>query len=211
MGEEGFSSRLVAALPPRRPVGDRRRREVWELADLATTAEPPAQAAPPEAARAVRRRRPDDVDVVTGRRLVLGNGDVRISYVVGERALAAVPQRDRRRVRVTSSAAPASVETVFGALRVPRRRLRDHPARDHAPLDPERRDGRLRRYASRRTATSRRPSATCRGSASCSSTRRTASATCARRPSPLLVGGHRRRGLIKHRGNGPERHRRHAG
>ena len=37
---------------------------------------------------------------MTGRRLVLGNGDVRISYVVAGRAVAALPQRDRRRVRL---------------------------------------------------------------------------------------------------------------
>ncbi len=42
----------------------------------------------------------ETTDAVTGRRLVLGNDDVRISYVVAGRRITAVPQRDRRRVRV---------------------------------------------------------------------------------------------------------------
>ena len=61
---------------------------------------------------------------MTGRRLVLGNGDVRISYVVG----AASPRRSTATRSATSactsSPAAARVETVFGAPRRRRRRLR---------------------------------------------------------------------------------------
>ena len=55
MGEEGFSSRLLAALPPQHPLDDRR---VPRVADRRPVddAQPPAAAAPPPAARPVRRQ-----------------------------------------------------------------------------------------------------------------------------------------------------------
>ena len=76
MGEEGFSLRLVAALPPGDPVGDRGARP-WDLPDLATVANHPLRP---------RHLQLHDLfpaalegaDAVTGRRLVLGNADVRI-------------------------------------------------------------------------------------------------------------------------------------
>ena len=116
MGEEGFSSdsSLLYHRGVPSAIVDARS---WELPDLATDAEPPAHAAAPQAARAVpratdgRRATPS-----TGRRLVLGNADVRISYVVaGDRPVAALPQRDRRRVRLCRGG-HGTVETMFGVL-----------------------------------------------------------------------------------------------
>jgi len=81
MGEEGFSSDsslLYHRGVPSAIVGS----EVWELPDLSTTANHPLKP------RHLRLHGLFDVEVagkedpVQGRRLVLGNGDVRISYVV---------------------------------------------------------------------------------------------------------------------------------
>ena len=99
-GRGGLLLRLLAALPPRHPVGDRRRHAV-------------GAARPGHHRRTTRCCRgtcklhelfPGEdwkaLDAVTGRRLVLGNADVRISYVVAGRDQPALPQRDRRRVRL---------------------------------------------------------------------------------------------------------------
>jgi homogentisate 1,2-dioxygenase len=81
MGEEGFfsdSSLLYHRNLPSRIVAA----DAWEPGDLATTPNHPLK---PLHLRLHDLFDPDDVagvDVVTGRRLVLGNGDVRISYVV---------------------------------------------------------------------------------------------------------------------------------
>ena len=100
MGEEGFSSDSSLLYHRGIPSADRRR-QVWELPDQSPHAEPSA------ASRGtcrlhdlVRRSTEDGADAVTGRRLVLGNADVRISYVVAARASPALPQRHRRRVRL---------------------------------------------------------------------------------------------------------------
>src|SRR3954463_6172669 len=78
MGEEGFSSDsslLYHAGVPSAIVGS----EGWELPDLATTPNHPLKP---------RHLKLHDLpaggDAVTGRRLVMGNGDVRISYVVSD-------------------------------------------------------------------------------------------------------------------------------
>jgi homogentisate 1,2-dioxygenase len=78
MGEEGFSSDsslLYHAGVPSAIVDS----QVWELPDLGTTPNHPLKP---------RHLKLHDVaaggDAVTGRRLVLGNGDVRISYVVSD-------------------------------------------------------------------------------------------------------------------------------
>jgi homogentisate 1,2-dioxygenase len=81
MGEEGFSSDsslLYHRGIPSAMSGAR----AWDLPDLATTPNHPL--------RPVHLRLPElfseateEIDHVTGRRLVLGNGDVRISYAVG--------------------------------------------------------------------------------------------------------------------------------
>ena len=81
MGEEGFSSDsslLYHRGVPSAIVDS----QVWELPDLSTHAQPPAEATPPQAARPVRPEGRQEHRRRQGRRLVLGNGDVRISYVV---------------------------------------------------------------------------------------------------------------------------------
>ena len=99
MGEEGFSSDssllyhrgIPSALVDARP---------WELPDQSLT---------PNAPLLPRHLKLHDLfpgeehkatDAVTGRRLVLGNADVRISYAVSSPDQPALPQRDRRRVRL---------------------------------------------------------------------------------------------------------------
>lgn len=78
-GEEGFSSDsslLYHAGVPSALVGARR----WELSDTSTTANQPLLPRHLKLHELVF----DKADAVTGRRLVLGNGDVRISYVVAD-------------------------------------------------------------------------------------------------------------------------------
>ena len=116
MGEEGFSSDsslLYHRGVPSAIVDS----QVWDLPDLTHHAEPPAPPAAPQAARPGSRARPGRGrrDAVTGRRLVLGNGDVRISYVV---AAAASPLY-RNAVGdecVYVEAGAGTVETVFGVV-----------------------------------------------------------------------------------------------
>ncbi len=112
MGEEGFSSdssllyhrEIPSALVGARP---------WELADQATT--------PNEPLLPRHLKLPGlftdgaGVDVVTGRRLVLGNDDVRISYAVARK----VSPLYRNAVGdecVYLESGSATVETVFGTL-----------------------------------------------------------------------------------------------
>ena len=122
MGEEGFSSDsslLYHRGVPSAIVDS----QVWELPDLTTTPNHPliprhlklhdlvstGPTADTDAGSAT------DTDAVTGRRLVLGNGDVRISYVV---AGAASPLY-RNAVGdecVFVEAGAGTVETVFGVL-----------------------------------------------------------------------------------------------
>ena len=191
MGEEGFSSdssllyhrgvpsAITAAEPgSSRPDPD---------------AQPSAQAAAPQAARPGDRQ----PDPVTGRRLVLGNNDVRIAYVVTGIDPSPYYRNAIGDECVYVESGTGTVETVFGVLAyragdyviVPRATThRWLPARAAASST-----------RSRRTATSRRRSGTCRASGSCSSTRRTASATSTARPA-----GHSSRAsdvevLVKHR------------
>ena len=164
MGEEGFSSRLLAALPPRPAVGDRRCPRRGTSPSSRPDAEPPAEAPAPQAARALpgrclarRRRRPRPPARARQRR--------RADLVRrGRHAIPALPQRDRRRVRLRRVRARRAVETVFGALEVGAGRLRHHPARRRptgGSRGRRRRPARCAPTASRATATSRRPSATC--------------------------------------------------
>ena len=156
-GGGGLLLRLLAALPPRHPVGDRR------LPRRGTLAGP-------------RRRRPTTrckprhlqlhdlfavptgkaLDAVTGRRLVLGNGDVRISYVVAG--------DDRRRSTATASATSASTSRRArpGSRRCSARSTWRRATTSIIPRAtthrwiPTRRASRCAPTASRRTATSRR-------------------------------------------------------
>jgi homogentisate 1,2-dioxygenase len=112
MGEEGFSAdssllyhrEIPSAIVDARP---------WQLPDQSTVPNEPLL--PRHLRLHTLFDQPDGVDVVTGRRLVLGNDDVRISYAV---ATAASPLY-RNAVGdecVYVEAGSAVVETVFGAL-----------------------------------------------------------------------------------------------
>ena len=90
MGEEGFSSDSSLLYHQGIPSAISNS-EVWEIGDLSTTPNHPLKPRHLKlhdldfAARSqsdTRTSISDDVDPVTGRRLVLGNNDVRISYVV---------------------------------------------------------------------------------------------------------------------------------
>ena len=114
MGEEGFSS--DSALLYHRGVPSAIvDSQVWELPDLATTANHPLK---PRHLRLHGLFAENDwkaVDPVQGRRLVLGNADVRISYVVaGEVSPYYRNAIGDECVYVESGA--GIVETVFGAL-----------------------------------------------------------------------------------------------
>ena len=114
MGEEGFSSDsslLYHRGVPSAIVGS----EVWELPDQTRTPNHPLKPRHLKLHTLFAARRAPTPS--TERRLVLGNNDVRISYVVTGR-------RSRRRTTATPSAtsactsrpAAARVETVFGVL-----------------------------------------------------------------------------------------------
>ena len=116
MGEEGFTAdasllyhrEIPAAIVASRP---------WQLPDLATTPNHPLR---PIHLRLHELFPPDTIagtDVVQGRRLVLANADVRISYAVAD-----TPSPYYRNATgdecVYVEAGAATVETVFGALEV---------------------------------------------------------------------------------------------
>jgi homogentisate 1,2-dioxygenase len=114
MGEEGFSSdssllyhqglpsAIVAA-------------EVWTLADQATTPNHPLIPRHLQPHRLAREEQWSETDVVTGRRLLLGNGDVRIAYAVGK-ADSPLYRNALGDEAVFVESGEAIVETVFGAL-----------------------------------------------------------------------------------------------
>ncbi|MDJ0394164.1 homogentisate 1,2-dioxygenase [Rhodococcus sp. G-MC3] len=114
MGEEGFSSDsslLYHRYIPSAIVDA----AVWDLPDHRTTPNHPLKPRHlklhelfPEAVVA-------DTDVVTGRRLILGNGDIRISYVVAARESPLYRNSIGDEMVYIESGA-ATVETVFGAL-----------------------------------------------------------------------------------------------
>ena len=114
MGEEGFSSDsslLYHRGVPSAIVDS----QVWELPDLTTTPNHPLLPRHLKLPELGVSTASTDLDAVTGRRLILGNGDVRISYVV---AGAASPLY-RNAVGdecVFVEAGAGTVETVFGVL-----------------------------------------------------------------------------------------------
>ena len=113
MGEEGFSSDsslLYHRGVPSAIVDS----QVWTLPDLSTTANHPLK---PRHLKLHDLRLPDlaSADAVQGRRLVLGNADVRISYVVAD----AVSPYYRNAVGdecVYVEQGSGTVETVFGVV-----------------------------------------------------------------------------------------------
>ena len=114
MGEEGFSSdaSLLYHLGVPSAIVDS---EVWELPDLQTTANHPLTPRHLKLHDLFKDGEETDVDAVTGRRLVLGNGDVRISYVVAART----SPYYRNAVGdecVFIESGSGTVETVFGVV-----------------------------------------------------------------------------------------------
>src|SRR5262245_27443937 len=111
MGEEGFSSDsslLYHRGVPSAIVAS----QVWALPDLRTTANHPLK---PRHLKLHSLFTDEKVDAVGGRRLVLGNGDVRLSYVV-----ASEPSPYYRNAVgdecVYVETGSGTVETVFGEL-----------------------------------------------------------------------------------------------
>ena len=137
MGEEGFSADssllyhrgIPSSLVDARP---------WELPDQATTPNTPLIPRHLKLHDLFPGEEHKAVDAVTGRRLVLGNADVRISY-----AVSSLPSPLYRNATgdecVYVERGTARVETVFGALDVAPGRLRGDPAGDHPPLAAHRR------------------------------------------------------------------------
>jgi len=117
MGEEGFSSDsslLYHRSIPSAMVDAR----VWELPDLATTPNHPLMPRHLRLHDLFQGENPGDgVDVVTGRRLVLGNGDVRIGYVVATEPSPLYRNAIGDECAFVESGA-ATVQTVFGELSV---------------------------------------------------------------------------------------------
>jgi homogentisate 1,2-dioxygenase len=114
MGEEGFSSDsslLYHRGIPSAMSGAR----VWDLTDRSTAPLHPLRPLHLRLPDLFTDRAPGETDVVTGRRLVLGNADVRISYVV-----AAAPSPLYRNAIgdecVYIESGHGTVETVFGTL-----------------------------------------------------------------------------------------------
>ena len=141
-GRGGVLLGLLAALPPGRAVGDRRQRGLG-AARPDPDAEPPAQAAAPQAARA--RDRPC-FGHGRGHRPPAGAGQQRRPDRVRRdrgRPVAVLPQRDRRRVRLRRGRLRHRRDRARGA-ELPHRRLRHRAARDHAPLGAGRAEPALR-------------------------------------------------------------------
>jgi homogentisate 1,2-dioxygenase len=116
MGEEGFSSDsslLYHAGVPSAIVDS----TVWALPDLATTANHPLKPRHLRLHSLFADNEWKTNDVVTGRRLVLGNADVRISYVVAGEA-SPLYRNAVGDECVYVEAGAATVETVFGSLAV---------------------------------------------------------------------------------------------
>jgi homogentisate 1,2-dioxygenase len=116
MGEEGFSSDSSLLYHRKIPsaIGDVR---TWELPDQRTTPNTPLLPRHLVLPNLFADSDPNTVDAVTGRRLVLGNADVRISYVVA--GVASPFYRNAigdECIYVESGS--ARVETVFGTLEV---------------------------------------------------------------------------------------------
>ncbi|HKF33552.1 MAG TPA: homogentisate 1,2-dioxygenase, partial [Jatrophihabitantaceae bacterium] len=114
MGEEGFSadSSLLYHRELPSAIVDAR---VWRLPDLSTVPNVPLLPRHLRLHELFKDADVESTDTVTGRRLVLANGDVRISYVVAQR-----PSPLYRNAIgdecVYIESGSARVETVFGAL-----------------------------------------------------------------------------------------------
>ncbi|PXY22243.1 homogentisate 1,2-dioxygenase [Prauserella muralis] len=114
MGEEGFSSDSSLLYHRGLPsaIVDS---QVWELPDQATTANHPLKPRHLRLHELFAKEAWAETDVVTGRRLVLGNGDVRISYVVSTQDSPLYRNAVGDEI-VYIESGQATVETVFGTL-----------------------------------------------------------------------------------------------
>jgi len=114
MGEEGFSSDsslLYHAGVPSAIVDS----QVWELPDLTTAPNHPLKPRHLRLHDLAATNSPADTDAVTGRRLVLGNADVRICYVVAS-GVSAYYRNGIGDECVYVESGSGTVETVFGKL-----------------------------------------------------------------------------------------------
>jgi homogentisate 1,2-dioxygenase len=116
MGEEGFSSDS-SLLYHRNLPSTIAASEPWELPDLATTPNHPLKPLHLKLHDLFDPAASSGVDVVTGRRLVLGNGDVRISYVVAD-APSPLYRNGIGDECLYVERGQARVETIFGAFEV---------------------------------------------------------------------------------------------
>lgn len=114
MGEEGFSSDsslLYHRGIPSAIVDSR----VWDLPDLSTAPNHPLKPRHLKLHELFPKETWAETDVVTGRRLVLGNGDVRLSYVVSTKD-SPLYRNAIGDEMVYVESGQATVETVFGSL-----------------------------------------------------------------------------------------------
>jgi homogentisate 1,2-dioxygenase len=114
MGEEGFSSDSSLLYHRHIPsaIIDA---QVWELRDQTTTPNHPLKPRHLKLHELFPSQLWGETDVVTGRRLILGNADVRISYVVSAQASPLYRNALGDEMVYVESGA-ATVETVFGIL-----------------------------------------------------------------------------------------------
>ncbi len=118
MGEEGFSSDSSLLYHRHIPsaIVDA---TVWKLRDQSTTPNHPLKPRHLELHNLFPEKTWAEADVVTGRRLILGNADVRISYVVSVKE-SPLYRNSLGDEMVYVESGEAIVETVFGALRARR-------------------------------------------------------------------------------------------
>ncbi|MFD0684225.1 homogentisate 1,2-dioxygenase [Actinomadura fibrosa] len=115
MGEEGFSSdssllyhrEIPSAIVDARP---------WDVPDLSTTPNHPLKPRHLKLHELFPKETWDGTDAVTGRRLILGNADVRLSYVVSA-ADSPLYRNALGDEIVYVESGSATVETIFGTLR----------------------------------------------------------------------------------------------
>ena len=125
-------------------------------------------------------------DPLSGRRLLMFNGDIEVSVCKPVEALDGFYRNGEGDEVIYVHRGGGVLRTVFGRVPFRREGLRRDPARDHAHLRARRGRAGLALLPHAR-ARSRRPTATATATASCSSTRRSRSATSTRRPSSRRV------------------------
>ncbi|TDD83429.1 homogentisate 1,2-dioxygenase [Actinomadura darangshiensis] len=114
MGEEGFSSDSSLLYHREIPsaIVDS---QVWDIADLTTTPNHPLKARHLKLHELFPKETWAETDAVTGRRVILGNNDVRLSYVVSA-ADSPLYRNATGDEIVYVESGTATVETIFGTL-----------------------------------------------------------------------------------------------